>query len=63
MACVAEDLRAISRRLGAQHASVRGVALAERLMSDGTSPLYRDQADVLREQLQRIYDLMTDSSP
>jgi len=63
VACVAEDLRAISRRLGAHHASVRGVALAERLMSDGTSPLYRDQADVLCEQLRRIYDLMIDSSP
>jgi hypothetical protein len=63
VAFVAEDLRAISQLLGAQHASIRGVALAERLVSDGTSPLYRDQADGLRGELQRIHDLMTDSPP
>jgi hypothetical protein len=60
VALVAEDLRAISRRLRAQRASVRGVALTERLVSDGTSPLYRDQADARRGELRRVHDLMID---
>jgi hypothetical protein len=51
VALVADDLRAISRLLRTEHASVRGVALAERLVNDGTSALYRDQADALRGQL------------
>jgi hypothetical protein len=60
VALVAEDLRAISRLLRAERASVRGVALAERLVSDGTSPLYGDQAPALRGELHRIHDLMND---
>ena len=63
VALVAEDLRAISRLLRAEHASVRGVALAERLLSDGTSALYRDQADALRGELDRVHDQMTDEPP
>ena len=60
VALVAEDLRAISRLLRAERASVRGVALTERLVSDGTSALYRDQADALRGELRRVHDLMND---
>jgi len=51
VALVAEDLRAISRLLRAEHASVRGVALAEHLISHATSPLYGDQAHALRSEL------------
>jgi hypothetical protein len=60
VALVAEDLRAISRRLRTGRATVCGVALSERLVSDGTSPLDRDQADALQGELRRVYDVMID---
>ena len=54
VASVADDLHAISRALRAEHACIQGVVLAERLLSDGQSPLYGDQARLLREELHRI---------
>ena len=60
VAHAAEDLRHISRLLRAREASIQGVALAERLLTDGASPLYGDEASVLRERLQLIYRAMSD---
>ena len=54
VASVADDLHAISRALRAEHGCIQGVVLAERLLSDGQSPLYGDQARLLREELHRI---------
>jgi hypothetical protein len=58
VATVAEELSAISAVLQTEHASVRGVALAERLLTDGRSPFYGDQPRLLREELQRIQRAM-----
>lgn len=55
---VVEDLRTISEILRTEHASVRGVALAELLLGDGTSALYGDQPDLLREELGRVQRAM-----
>jgi len=37
----------------------QGVARARRLVTDGTSPLYRDDAEALRWELRRIRLLLT----
>ena len=55
VASVADDLQRISQPLRVGRASVRGVALAERLLTDGGSPLYGNEAAVLRDELQRIH--------
>jgi hypothetical protein len=54
VASVAADLRAICRLLRSGHASARGVGLAERLLTDATSPFYGHQAAPLREELRRV---------
>jgi len=58
VASVAEDLVVIIRPLRTGQASVRGIALAERLLTDGLSPLYGAHAGALREELYRIRDAL-----
>ena len=60
VASVADDLHRISRLLRAERASIRGTALAERLITDGRSPLYGDETGVLRDELHRIHRVMSD---
>jgi hypothetical protein len=54
IAIVAPDLRAVIRLLQTGPVRARGVALTERLLSHGDSPLYAREARVLREELHRI---------
>ena len=56
---VADDLRAVIRLLGSDHAPVRGIALVEHLLTDAFSPLYGTQVEPLREELHRIGHLLT----
>lgn len=51
----ARDVVALLRADGAQ---ARGIALTARLLGDGSSPLYGDKADELREELRRIRYLL-----
>jgi hypothetical protein len=60
VASAADDLRVICRLLRADHASARGVALVERLISDTTSPFYGNEAGLLREELHRIQRALGD---
>jgi hypothetical protein len=55
----ADDLRAVIRLLGSDHAPVRGVAVAEHLLTDACSPLYGNQAEPLREELHQVAHLLT----
>lgn len=54
IARVGPDLRALIERLQTERAHARGVALIERLIIDGGSPLYRDNEKRLREELHRV---------
>jgi hypothetical protein len=54
IASVAPDLRAVIALLQTEPVRPRGVALTERLMTDGHSPLYGREAGLLREELRRI---------
>jgi hypothetical protein len=54
IASVAPDLRAVIGLLQTGPARARGVALTERLITDGHSPLYGREAGLLREELRRI---------
>jgi hypothetical protein len=54
VAAVDADLAVVIRLLRSEQASVRGVALAERLVTDGVSPLYGNQISALREELSRV---------
>jgi hypothetical protein len=54
VAAVADDLAKVAELLVRPEADVRGVALVESLLSDGTSPLYGDDVDALRAELRRI---------
>ena len=54
IASVAPDLRAVISLLQTGSARARGVALTERLLAYGDSPLYAREARVLREELHRI---------
>ena len=58
VATVAPDLRAVTQALQIDHPPARAVALAERLLTDGASPLYGDQVAPLREELQRLCHLL-----
>lgn len=56
---VADELRALAALLRDEPSSVRGVALAWRLLSDGVgSPLHRGDLTALREELRRIIYLL-----
>jgi hypothetical protein len=54
IAGVAPDLRAVIGLLQTENAQARGVALTERLITYGHSPLYAREASVLRDELHRI---------
>lgn len=56
---VIEDLREIVRLLHTGVAQARGVALAERLLTEGVSPLYGSDAIALRDELRRVRYLLT----
>jgi hypothetical protein len=56
---VIEDLREIVRLLHTGVAQARGVALAERLLIEGVSPLYGYDAIALRDELRRVRYLLT----
>ena len=57
---VTEELHAVCEPLRSASAAARGVALAEKLLGDGTSALYGDDPRPLRNQLQRIQRVMRD---
>jgi hypothetical protein len=54
IAAVDPELEALARRLRPESANVRGIAMAERLLTDGCSPLYGTSVGELREELHRI---------
>lgn len=60
VASVTEELQAVREPLRSASAAARGVALAERLLGDGTSALYGDDPRALRHQLQVIERAMRD---
>jgi hypothetical protein len=58
IAAVAPDLAEIARLLGDDDPGLRGVAKTQRLLRDGTSALYGQEVDVLRQELHRIRFLL-----
>lgn len=56
--CVESDLQEVSRLLLIEPASARGVAVAERLITHGVSPLYGQEVEPLRDELRRLHDLL-----
>jgi hypothetical protein len=58
VAGVSGDLRAVISLLQKKHARARGVALTERLIVDGGSPLYGQDQTRLREELHRVRGLL-----
>jgi hypothetical protein len=54
VAAVEPELAAVAQRLQAAAPSLRGVAMAQRLITDGCSPLYGADVRSLREELRRI---------
>jgi hypothetical protein len=56
---VAPDLRRLAARLERPSASARAVALVERLVCSGTSPLYGDDPAALRQELRRLEHLLS----
>jgi hypothetical protein len=59
VATVVEDLQAIIALLRSDAPQARGVALAERLLTEGFSPLYGENAVALRDELRRVRYLLT----
>jgi hypothetical protein len=59
VAAVVDDLREIVALLHAGVPQARGVALAERLLTEGVSPLYGYDAMALRDELRRVRYLLT----
>jgi len=58
LAAAAAELREITLLLRSGQPTIRGVALTERLITDGMSPLYGDEPNALREEVHRICRLM-----
>ena len=54
IASVAPELRGVIGLLQTEKVRARGVALTERLLTHGDSPLYGREAGVLRAELRRI---------
>jgi len=59
VAAVVDDLQEIVALLRAGGTRARGVALAERLLTEGVSPLYGYDAIALRDELRRVRYLLT----
>jgi hypothetical protein len=55
---VAPELATIAALLRRDHTGEQGVAMIERLVVDGGSPLYRDDVEALREELHRVHYLL-----
>jgi hypothetical protein len=55
---LAPDLAEIARLLRTDTPGLRGVAMTQRLLGDGTSALYGQDVDVLRQELHRIRFLL-----
>jgi hypothetical protein len=62
LARVQPELRDVARSLQADGGGVRGVALLDRLITSGTSPLYGRQVGPLRDELGRIRYLLRSGS-
>jgi hypothetical protein len=58
LAAVEPQLRELARSLHADGAGVRGVALLDRLITSGSSPLYGARVEPLRDELGRIRYLL-----
>lgn len=58
IAGVAAELRAVTARLQTEPAHARGVALTEKLVTDGGSPLYGDCEKRLREKLRSLCSVL-----
>ncbi len=55
---VTDELRDVIGLLRADGVSARGVARAERLVTDAVSPLYAHEVSAPREELCRVRDLL-----
>ena len=62
LAAVEPELRQVARSLRADGAGVRGVALLDRLITSGISPLYGGRVGPLRDELGRIRYLLGSGS-
>ena len=60
IASAAPELRGVISLLQTEPARARGVALIERLITDGGSPLYAREARALREELRRVRSALED---
>jgi hypothetical protein len=58
IAAVAPTLEEIAVLLQAEHPGLPGIALLERMLGDGTSSLYGDSAELLRQDLRRVRYLL-----
>jgi hypothetical protein len=58
----APALSTVARQLRSDNARLRGIAMAQRLIVDGTSPLYGDDGELLRQELRRIHYHLVDRS-
>jgi hypothetical protein len=58
IARTAPELRAVSARLQTEHAHARGVALTDKLISDGDSALYGDNEQRLRAELHQLRSVL-----
>jgi hypothetical protein len=56
---VAPDIRRLAAMLRDEPSGARPVALVERLLTNGLSPLYGDEAEALREELRRLQYLLS----
>ena len=54
VAAVDPELAVVARRLRSEPQGVRGIAMAQRLLTDGGSPLYGASTGALREELRRL---------
>ncbi len=61
IAAAQDDMRATASALRGEHSTVRGVALVERLITRGESPLYGRDAVALRGELARARALLAGS--
>ncbi len=62
IASVDPDLRVVIGLLRTEKACARGVALIERLLTDGHSPLYAREVSLLREELHRAQHALAESA-
>jgi hypothetical protein len=62
IAAVTPEIREVGRLLQDERATARPVALVERLVTDGGSPLYGHQTNELRETLHRLRHLLHSST-